>query len=47
MVSVLNVNSKRTIQGVVTGPGRVTVLAPNSAALAPNTARLAAAPPSE
>ena len=40
MVSVLNVNSKRTIQGMVTGPGRVTILAPN-------TARLAAASPSE
>jgi flagella basal body P-ring formation protein FlgA len=54
VVSVLNVNSKRTIQGIVTGPGRVTVAAPNaalsapgSAALAPNTARLAAASPSE
>jgi flagellar basal body P-ring formation protein FlgA len=33
-VSVLNVNSKRTIRGVVTGPGRVTVLAPNAARLA-------------
>ena len=28
LVSVLNVNSKRTIQGVVTGPGRVTVMGP-------------------
>jgi flagella basal body P-ring formation protein FlgA len=46
MVSVLNINSKRTIQGMVTGPGRVTVLAPNSA-LAPSTARLAAASRSE
>jgi flagella basal body P-ring formation protein FlgA len=34
MVSVLNVNSKRTIQGIVTGPGRVTVVAPNAARLA-------------
>lgn len=40
IVGVLNVNSKRTIQGVVTGPGRVTVFAPNSA-------RIAAAPQSE
>jgi flagella basal body P-ring formation protein FlgA len=38
-VSVLNINSKRTIQGIVTGPGRVTVFAPNSA-------RIAAAAPS-
>jgi flagella basal body P-ring formation protein FlgA len=37
MVGVLNVNSKRTIQGMVTGPGRVTVLAPTPA-------RVAAAP---
>ena len=34
MVNVLNVNSKRTIQGIVTGPGRVTVLAPKAARLA-------------
>ena len=27
MVNVLNIQSKRTIQGVVTGPGRVTVMA--------------------
>jgi flagellar basal body P-ring formation protein FlgA len=47
MISVLNVNSKRTIQGIVTGPGRVTVSAPNTALAAPNTARLAAASPSE
>jgi flagella basal body P-ring formation protein FlgA len=54
LVSVLNVHSKRTIQGIVTGPGRVTVSAPHaalsspsSAATAPNTARLAAASPSE
>jgi len=54
LVSVLNVNSKRTIQGIVTGPGRVTVSAPHaalsspsSAATAPNTARLAAASPAE
>jgi flagellar basal body P-ring formation protein FlgA len=40
MVSVLNVNSKRTIQGMVTGPGRVTVVAPTPA-------RVAAAPQSE
>ena len=38
IVNVLNVNSKRTIQGIVTGPGHVTMLAPNAAA------RLAAAP---
>jgi flagellar basal body P-ring formation protein FlgA len=40
MVGVLNVNSKRTIQGMVTGPGRVTVLGPTPA-------RIAAAPQSE
>jgi flagella basal body P-ring formation protein FlgA len=34
MVGVLNVNSKRTIQGMVTGPGRVTVLAPAPARVA-------------
>ena len=47
LISVLNVNSKRTIQGIVTGPGRVTVMATGSAAMAQNTARLAAASPSE
>ena len=39
-ISVLNINSKRTVQGTVTGPGRVTVFAPSAA-------RLAAALPSE
>lgn len=34
MVSVLNVESKRTVQGLVTGPGRVTMLAPKAARLA-------------
>ena len=34
VVNVLNVNSKRVIQGVVTGPGRVTILAPKAARLA-------------
>jgi len=34
LVSVLNVESKRTIQGIVTGPGRVTILAPKTARLA-------------
>jgi len=34
VVSVLNVTSKRTIQGIVTGQGRVTILAPNAARLA-------------
>ncbi len=43
LVSVLNVNSKRTIQGVVTGPGRVTVMGPGTAASTSSTARLAAA----
>ena len=42
LVNVLNVNSKRTIQGVVTGPGRVTVMGPGAAASTSNTARLAA-----
>jgi flagella basal body P-ring formation protein FlgA len=34
MVSVLNAESKRTVQGIVTGPGRVTILAPKTARLA-------------
>jgi flagellar basal body P-ring formation protein FlgA len=34
MVNVLNPNSKRTIQGAVTGPGRVTVAAPKPAQVA-------------
>jgi len=42
LVSVLNVNSKRTIQGVVTGPGRVTVMGPGTAASTSSTPRLAA-----
>ena len=37
MVSVLNVHSKRTIQGIVTAPGRVTIMTPNSARLAAAT----------
>ena len=44
MVNVLNPNSKRTIQGVVTAPGRVTVSAP---APAPAPAQVAAAAPTE
>ena len=36
MVSVLNIQSKRTIQGVVTAPGHVSVMAP------PAPARVAA-----
>jgi flagella basal body P-ring formation protein FlgA len=34
MVNVLNIQSKRTIQGIVTGPGRVTILSPHTARLA-------------
>ena len=34
VVNVLNIGSKRVIQGVVTGPGRVTILAPKAARLA-------------
>ena len=34
IVNVLNVNSKRVIQGIVTGPGRVTITAPKPARLA-------------
>jgi flagella basal body P-ring formation protein FlgA len=34
LVNVLNIQSKRTIQGIVTGPGRVTILSPNTARLA-------------
>ena len=30
IVNVLNVQSKRTVQGTVTGPGRVTVAAPTA-----------------
>ena len=39
LVNVLNVNSKRTIQGIVTGPGRVSVSAPTAALSAPGAAR--------
>lgn len=46
LVSVLNVNSKRTIQGTVSGPGRVTVTGPTAAVPSSNP-RLAAASPSE
>ena len=38
MVSVLNVESKRTVQGLVTGPGRVTILAPKAARVVAATA---------
>jgi flagellar basal body P-ring formation protein FlgA len=41
VVGVLNVSSKRTIQGIVTGPGRVSVQAPNTSLQAPSTAALA------
>jgi flagella basal body P-ring formation protein FlgA len=34
IVNVLNVQSKRTVQGIVTGPGRVTILSPNTARVA-------------
>jgi flagella basal body P-ring formation protein FlgA len=34
LVNVLNIQSKRTIQGVITGAGRVTILSPNTARLA-------------
>jgi flagella basal body P-ring formation protein FlgA len=34
VVNVLNLQSKRTIQGIVTGPGQVTILTPNSGRLA-------------
>jgi flagella basal body P-ring formation protein FlgA len=34
LVNVLNIHSKRTIQGIITGPGRVTILSPNTARLA-------------
>src|SRR5205809_1925362 len=34
LVNVLNIQSKRTIQGVITGPGRITILTPNTARLA-------------
>ena len=37
IVNVLNVNSKRVIQGIVTGPGRVTIMAPKAARLAAAT----------
>jgi flagellar basal body P-ring formation protein FlgA len=44
MVNVLNPNSKRTIQGIVTGPGRVTVSALSPA---PAPAQVAAAAPTQ
>ncbi len=34
LVNVLNIHSKRTIQGVVTGPGRITIRGPATARLA-------------
>jgi flagella basal body P-ring formation protein FlgA len=34
IVNVLNVNSKRVIQGIVTGPGQVTIVAPKAARVA-------------
>lgn len=37
IVNVLNVTSKRVIQGIVTGPGRVTIMAPKAARLAAAT----------
>ena len=37
IVNVLNINSKRVIQGIVTGPGRVTITAPKAARLAAAT----------
>ena len=37
IVNVLNVGSKRVIQGIVTGPGRVTITAPKAAKLAAAT----------
>ncbi len=37
IVNVLNVNSKRVIQGIITGPGRVTIMAPKAARLAAAT----------
>ena len=45
MVSVLNVPSKRTIQGVVTGPGHVTVMGPPAPARV--AARLAETEPAQ
>jgi hypothetical protein len=33
---VLNIQSKRTIQGVVTGPGRITILSPTTRVAASN-----------
>jgi flagella basal body P-ring formation protein FlgA len=37
IVNVLNINSKRVIQGIVTGPGHVTIMAPKAARLAAAT----------
>jgi|SRR4051812_25350907 flagella basal body P-ring formation protein FlgA len=36
LVNVLNIQSKRTIQGVVTGPGRITILSPTTRVAASN-----------
>jgi len=33
-VNVLNISSKRTIQGVISGPGRVTIPSPSTTRLA-------------
>ncbi len=43
MVSVLNVESKRTVQGVVSGPGRITILAPKSTRVVAAAAAIPAA----
>jgi len=45
VISVLNVQSKRTVQGTVTGPNRVNILT-STASLAIPSARAAALPPS-
>ena len=44
VINLLNIQSKRTLQGVVTGPGRVAVASPTAAAPAPRLAAQIAAP---
>jgi flagella basal body P-ring formation protein FlgA len=46
VINVLNAQSKRTIQGVVTGPNRVNIVVATAALSAPDTAAALAAPAS-
>jgi flagella basal body P-ring formation protein FlgA len=45
VINVLNIQSKRTIQGTVSGPNRVTIMVATAAITAPATQAAAPAPP--